>query len=138
MKKFLTILMATILAVLCLTSVACKDDKKGSSTDFVGSWTLIQVIEDDVDFSDEYLTYYYMSVTLTINSDGTFSMVSNGKELSFSDTTSGTYTITDGTIYLTAEGVTILGTINANGKLDLTRTDTDEGVTSTFTMIFTK
>lgn len=263
MKKFLTILMATILAVLCLTSVACKDDKKSSSTDFVGSWTLIQVtrdnvdvfdqvlsegmtmvmnikkdgnwnitveyngtsseftsgtytvssdvitltaggdtqtgtiknsklvvsgsekdgttthtmsmtftkqssstvedssssssssssevatasdfvgtwnatqvIEDDVDVSDEFFTY--VSVTLTINSDGTFSMAYNEKETSYSDATNGTYTVTDGTIYLTAEGETIPATINANGKLDLTQTDTDEGVTTTFTIIFTK
>lgn len=117
------------------TSEPTTSESTTTTNDFVGEWNATKVLENDVDVTESYFKGI-SSVVLAINSDGTFSLTYTSTTTSHS--VSGTYTITDGTINLTAEDETIPATIDANGKLNLTQTTTNNDVTTTNVMIFTK
>lgn len=80
MKKLLTIILAVVLAVACLGLVACKQDEPTGDGSICGTYKLSSVIYEGNEITigsqeADSLGFTADTVVLTINSDGTATLV---------------------------------------------------------------
>lgn len=134
MKKTLTILMATILAILCFAMVGCKDEGLKEST-VVGTYELVSMSmsngENSVEYDKEALVEEGFSMTIVLNKDKTVTADMDG------ETTTGTWKINGKRVAITIEGET-QDFSYSKGYLSYSETQTTGDYTFTYSMQFKK
>lgn len=87
-KKLLALLCATALSACCLTLAACSGSNGESGTDtskFVGDWQMAALQTEGVTIAGNWSTVLgeEMSLTMTVNEDGTGTMAYNDESVDF-------------------------------------------------------
>ncbi len=134
MKKTLTILMATILAILCFAMVGCKDEGLKEST-VVGTYEIVSMSmaddENSVEYDKEALEQIGYSMTIVLNKDKTLTADMDG------ETATGTWKINGKRVAITIEGETQEFSYS-KGYLSYSATQTTGDYTMTMSMQFKK
>lgn len=138
MKKILTIALCFVLALTCLSLVACGNPNEGtynfkSITMTVGDTTNTFNIGDTAPWGDDVLAAD--SNVLVLKANGVVS--SSSKVEGNTVTQDGTYTIDGETISITVDDTTMTGTIK-DGLITLSTSYTVGDITTTMTYVYEK
>lgn len=138
MKKILTIALCFVLALTCLSLVACGNPNEGtynfkSITMTVGDTTNTFNIGDTAPWGDDVLAAD--SNVLELKANGVMS--SSSKVEGTTTSQEGTYTIEGETISMTVDDTTMTGTIK-DGIITISSSYTAGGVTTTMTYVYEK